>query len=179
MKLVIAALLLALLDVLLLGGFCWVQGSTAATQLSAHFQQTLESSLTALGLILQKNLVGGDVVMAETIVNAMFDGSVLQAVELKDIDGEVVFSRSFAEPMASYPSWLSLWIETPAMSRSMEMTDGWNILGDLSVSSHPHHLYNTLWRSVTEVLPQLVLLTLVTWGLQLLALVWWLRGARG
>lgn len=171
-RIIMAAIALALVDALLLGGTFYLQGASLAHQLDMQFNQSMESSLTALGLILQNTLLGGDEVMAETIINAMFDGSLLQSVTLKDLDNLVVFERIFAEPAANYPSWLASLFPIGELSRHMEMTDGWNILGDLYVSSHPHHLYQALWNVQSERFIGQLLLATALWIVQVAIVIW-------
>ncbi|MCE0559141.1 MULTISPECIES: LapD/MoxY N-terminal periplasmic domain-containing protein [unclassified Motilimonas] len=167
-----AAIALAIVDALLLAGAFYLQGASLAQELNLQFNQNMESSLTALGLILQNTLLGGDEVMAETIINAMFDGSLLQSVTLKDLDGLVAFERVFAEPTANYPDWLVQLFPAGELSRHMEMTDGWNILGDLYVSSHHHHLYQAMWNVLSARLPMQILLTSSLWLVQIAILFW-------
>ncbi|RJG40311.1 LapD/MoxY N-terminal periplasmic domain-containing protein [Motilimonas pumila] len=166
LRLLGVSLVLAIINIALFAGLFYLQGASLADQLTLQFQQNMESSLTALGLILQNTLLGGDVVMAETIINAMFDGSVLQSVSLYDLDGELVFERAFAEPHIAYPEWLGQLFPPPEMHRTMEMTDGWNILGDLKVSSHQHHLYKAMWQVLTDRFLMYLLLMLTAWALQ-------------
>ncbi|MFO6422644.1 LapD/MoxY N-terminal periplasmic domain-containing protein [Motilimonas sp. KMU-193] len=172
LRIIIAAIALAIVDAALLGGSFYFQGASLAQELTLQFNQTMESSLTALGLILQNTLLGGDEVMAETIINAMFDGSMLQSVTLKDLDAQVAFSRTFAEPMGNYPHWLAELYPITELSREMEMTDGWNILGDLHVASHPHHLYQAMWNVLSDRLPIQAALALGAWLLQVSILIW-------
>ena len=58
-------------------------------QMSAN----LETAITALGLVLQGTLLNDDKVLAETIVNAMFDGGFVSSVTLLDPDGQLLFQK--------------------------------------------------------------------------------------
>ncbi len=172
LRIITAVIALAIVDVALLSGSFYFQGASLAQELTLQFNQTMESSLTALGLILQNTLLGGDEVMAETIINAMFDGSMLQSVTLKDLDGLIAFNRMFAEPSAHYPDWLVQLYPISELSRDMEMTDGWNILGDLHVASHPHHFYQAMWNVLSDRLPMQMALAAGAWLLQVLVVIW-------
>ncbi|MCE2571284.1 LapD/MoxY N-terminal periplasmic domain-containing protein [Motilimonas eburnea] len=172
LRIIPAAIALAIIDVALLSGSFYFQGASLAQELTLQFNQTMESSLTALGLILQNTLLGGDEVMAETIINAMFDGSMLQSVTLKDLDGLIAFNRMFGEPTANYPHWLAQLYPIGDLSRDMEMTDGWNILGDLYVASHPHHFYQAMWNVLSDRLATQGTIALGAWLCQVITLIW-------
>lgn len=65
---------------------------------------------TSLRLVLQSPSLGGDPVMAETIVNAMFDGGYVKSIRLVDPDGKLLFKREFADDKPSTRSgWCSRW----------------------------------------------------------------------
>ncbi|MBP8172729.1 MAG: hypothetical protein KAY06_01785 [Aeromonadaceae bacterium] len=117
---------------------------------SIHEQMAanLETASTSLGLVLQGAVLSGDTVMAETIVNAMFDGGYVKSIRLVDPDGKVLFQREFANDQASAPAWLVKMLAFPRTDLSREITDGWNILGTLYIEGHRGYAYGYLWRAV-------------------------------
>ncbi len=121
---------------------------------SIHDQMAanLETASTSLGLVLQGAFLGGDPVMAETIVNAMFDGGYVKSIRLVDPDGKLLFKREFADDKASAPEWLVQSLAFPRTELSREITDGWNILGTLYIEGHRGYAYGYLWRAVQSQL---------------------------
>ena len=121
---------------------------------SIHDQMAanLETASTSLGLVLQGAFLGGDPVMAETIVNAMFDGGYVKSIRLVDPDGKELFKREFADDEASAPDWLVQILAFPRTELSREITDGWNVLGTLHIEGHRGYAYGYLWRAVQSQL---------------------------
>lgn len=129
-----------------------VQISMVRDSIHDQMAANLETASTSLGLVLQGAFLGGDPVMAETIVNAMFDGGYVKSIRLVDPDGKVLFTREFADDQASAPQWLVQTLEFPRTELSREITDGWNILGTLYIEGHRGYAYSYLWRAVQSQL---------------------------
>ena len=115
-----------MIGLLLLVTFFLVRVQIAMVRDSIHDQMAanLETASTSLGLVLQGAFLGGDPVMAETIVNAMFDGGYVKSIRLVDPDGKVLFKREFADDKASAPEWLVRSLAFPKTELSREITDG-------------------------------------------------------
>ena len=140
---------LLLLTVLLL---VRVQLNMVRDSIHDQMAANLETASTSLGLVLQGAVLGGDPVMAETIVNAMFDGGYVKSIQLVDPDGKVLFERKFADDQASAPEWLVKTLAFPRTELTREITDGWNILGTLHIEGHRGYAYGYLWRAVQSQL---------------------------
>ena len=140
---------LLLLTVLLL---VRVQLNMVRDSIHDQMAANLETASTSLGLVLQGAVLGGDPVMAETIVNAMFDGGYVKSIQLVDPDGKVLFKREFADDQASAPEWLVKTLAFPRTELTREITDGWNILGTLHIEGHRGYAYGYLWRAVQSQL---------------------------
>ena len=143
-----------MIGLLLLVTFLLVRVQLNMVRDSIHDQMAanLETASTSLGLVLQGAFLGGDPVMAETIVNAMFDGGYVKSIRLVDPDGKVLFKREFADDKASVPDWLVQSLAFPKTELSREITDGWNILGTLYIEGHRGYAYGYLWRAVQSQL---------------------------
>ena len=129
-----------------------VQISMVRDSIHDQMAANLETASTSLGLVLQGAFLGGDPVMAETIVNAMFDGGYVKSIRLVDPDGKELFKREFADDEASAPDWLVQMLAFPRTELSREITDGWNILGTLHIEGHRGYAYGYLWRAVQSQL---------------------------
>ena len=95
-----------------------VQISMVRDSIHDQMAANLETASTSLGLVLQGAFLGGDPVMAETIVNAMFDGGYVKSIRLVDPDGKELFKREFADDQASAPDWL---VHFPAPSYPVKL----------------------------------------------------------
>lgn len=130
-------------------------------QMSAN----LETAITALGLVLQGTLLNDDKVLAETIVNAMFDGGFVSSVTLLDPDGQPLFQKVFHTAQQNVPSWLPSVIDMPPVNIEQELTDGWRMLGTLTLEGHTGYAYQHLWNAISRtglaLLAGLLVFTLV------------------
>ena len=86
---------------------------TLRDSIQEQMQANLETAVTSLGLVLQGAFLGGDPVMAETMVNAMFDGGYVRSIQLVDPDGKVIFKREFTAPVKAVPDWLPEFVAFP------------------------------------------------------------------
>lgn len=130
-------------------------------QMSAN----LETAITALGLVLQGTLLNDDKVLAETIVNAMFDGGFVSSVTLLDPDGQLLFQKVFQTAQQNIPSWLPAVVHMPPVKVEQELTDGWRILGTLTLEGHKGYAYQHLWNAISRtglaLLSGMLILTLI------------------
>lgn len=126
--------------------------NTVRRSILDQMQANLETSTTALGLVLQGTLLNGDKVLSETIINAMFDGGFVNSATLVDPDGKVLFQREFTTAQQNVPLWFQSLIDMPIVTHEQEMTDGWNILGTIHLQGHTGYAYQHLWQAIrTEV----------------------------
>lgn len=115
-------------------------------QMSAN----LETAITALGLVLQGTLLNDDKVLAETIVNAMFDGGFVSSVTLTDPDGQLLLQKVFRATQQNVPGWLPSVIGMPPVKVEQELTDGWRMLGTLTLEGHSGYAYQHLWNAISR-----------------------------
>ncbi|WP_042013562.1 LapD/MoxY N-terminal periplasmic domain-containing protein [Aeromonas fluvialis] len=139
--------------------------STVRQSILDQMSANLETSITALGLVLQGTLLNDDQVLAETIVNAMFDGGFVSSVILVDPDGQLLFQKVFHATQQNVPGWLPSVIDMPPVKIEQELTDGWRMLGTLTLEGHRGYAYQHLWNAIsrtgTALLAGLALFTLV------------------
>ncbi|UAK71843.1 LapD/MoxY N-terminal periplasmic domain-containing protein [Aeromonas enteropelogenes] len=135
----IGAVLLLLLEI-----------TTVRQSIIDQMSANLETAITALGLVLQGTLLNDDKVLAETIVNAMFDGGFVSAVTLVDPDGQILLNKVFQSSQQNVPSWLPSVIDMPPVRSEQELTDGWRILGTLTLEGHSGYAYQHLWNAISR-----------------------------
>ncbi|MEL3920642.1 LapD/MoxY N-terminal periplasmic domain-containing protein [Aeromonas enteropelogenes] len=136
---IIGAVLLLLLEI-----------TTVRQSIIDQMSANLETAITALGLVLQGTLLNDDKVLAETIVNAMFDGGFVSAVTLVDPDGQILLNKVFQSSQQNVPSWLPSVIDMPPVRSKQELTDGWRILGTLTLEGHSGYAYQHLWNAISR-----------------------------
>ena len=113
-------------------------------QLSSHAQDTA----TSLGLSITPYIGNEqDLPIIETMTNAIFDRGYYLSIELQDINGGVLISRTNPEKLEAVPSWFSQLFSIRAPAGSSEINDGWNIRANLVVVTHPGLAYLQLWNN--------------------------------
>ncbi|KAL8188458.1 UNVERIFIED_CONTAM: hypothetical protein K2H54_000166 [Gekko kuhli] len=95
----------------------------------------------------------------------MFDGGFVSAVTLLDPDGQVLFQKVFHTAQQNVPTWLPSVIDMPPVKIEQELTDGWRMLGTLTLEGHTGYAYQHLWNAIsrtgTALLAGLLVFTLV------------------
>jgi diguanylate cyclase (GGDEF)-like protein len=115
-----------------------------AQQLSSHAQDTA----TSLGLSIAPYLGSeSDLPIVDTMMNAIFDRGYYQSMVLRDMAGNIVLEKQNPTLIEGVPLWFKQgFVLDPPLVQS-EINNGWNIVGLLSVQSHPGNAYQQLWRN--------------------------------
>lgn len=113
-----------------------------AQQLNSHAQDTA----TSLGLSVTPYIGDpNDLVIVETMVNAIFDRGYYASFELTDLNGQVIISRTNPYKPNDVPLWFIEFFDISAPTASTEINDGWTIKGKLSVKSNTGFAHQQLW----------------------------------
>ena len=116
-------------------------------QLATHAQDTA----TSLGLSITPYLAEeSDIVVAQTMVNAIFDRGFYQYITVTDMDGNMLIERRNPTSVETVPAWFTKIIEVTPPVEQTELNNGWNLAGQLTVQSHPGLANETLWQSVKQ-----------------------------
>ncbi len=113
-------------------------------QLESHAQDTA----TSLGLSLGALLAHGDLALAETVINPVFDRGYYQQIELISIDGRVMLEKTLPVMELGVPEWFAILLPLEAPTADSLVTAGWKQIGSVRVTSHPRFAYRQLWRTV-------------------------------
>lgn len=116
-------------------------------QLATHAQDTA----TSLGLSITPYLAEeSDIVVAQTMVNAIFDRGFYQYITVTDMDGNMLIERRNPTSVETVPAWFTKIIEVTPPVEQTELNNGWSLAGQLTVQSHPGLANETLWQSVKQ-----------------------------
>lgn len=111
-------------------------------QMGSHAQDTA----TSLGLSISPYLDEENIIIAETMVSAIFDSGYYAAMALKTIDGKVLINRQNPNQVDTVPAWFIDMFALSPPTRVSEINNGWQIVGNLSVTSHAGVSYFQLWQ---------------------------------
>ena len=123
-------------------------------QLDAHANETA----TALALTLGALLKEPDQVLAQTIINPVFDRGYYRSIRLVAMDGSGIVSRSLTPDSKGAPEWFRGLFHVEEPVGQALVSSGWRQLGRVLVQAHPEHAYRQLWETATGTLLWLCLL---------------------
>ena len=112
-------------------------------QLESHAQD----AATSLGLSLGALLTRGDLALAETVINPVFDRGYYQRIEVVSIDGRVLLAKVLPAVELGVPEWFANLLPLEAPTAGSLVTAGWTQIGSVRVTSHPRFAYRQLWHS--------------------------------
>lgn len=142
----------------------------------AHLQRQLESlaqdAATSIGLSLGALLRGGDVALAETVINPAFDRGHYERIDFLSAGGEPVVSKRLAPEQGDYPAWFARLFNLQSPTAESLVSAGWRQLGKVRVTVHPRYAYEQLWETARDT----VLYLLLIYAAAMLALRLFLRG---
>ncbi|WP_417344829.1 EAL domain-containing protein [Ferrimonas sp.] len=145
----------------------FVRGSQAylVEQLASHGQDTA----TSFGLSLSPVLAEGDWVLAESMVDAIFDRGDYASLELVGRDNRL--ARRITGSPETAPGWFREWIDLKVPMRETEINAGWQLVATLRVEVNPEPALVHLYRiSLNALLVALVVAAVAifsgAWGLR-------------
>lgn len=117
-------------------------------QLESHAQDTA----TSLALSLTPHMQEQDLVMATSMVDAIFDRGYYSHIKLVANDGAVLLEREARPDLADVPDWFIHLVDLRTPQADAQVMAGWNLIGDLFVQSHPGFAYRQLWQTFSQLL---------------------------
>ncbi|MGB0938380.1 MAG: bifunctional diguanylate cyclase/phosphodiesterase [Colwellia sp.] len=115
-------------------------------QMGSHAQDTA----TSLGLSISPYLGtdnSDDLIIAETMVSAIFDRGYYASISLISADNQTnLISRENPKTVETVPSWFIEWFTLTPPTKFSEINTGWQIAGTLKVTSHAGSSYLQLWQ---------------------------------
>ena len=151
--------------------------SIATARLYLQQQLLAQGADAAVSLALSMSQYGDEPAMAETLINALFDGGHFQSVRYTDIKGRVVIARDRSEAKGSgegTPTWFTRWITLEARPGEALVSNGWQQAGKVTVVANPQFAYQALWRGTLQ-LGALLALAGLMWGFGITLLMRHLR----
>ncbi len=115
-------------------------------QMGSHAQDTA----TSLGLSISPYLDDDNILIAETMVSAIFDSGYYAAMVLTANNGEIILQRENPNSVDTVPNWFIDLFSLNPPARSSEINNGWQIVGKLTVTSHAGVSYYQLWQYGTK-----------------------------
>jgi EAL domain-containing protein (putative c-di-GMP-specific phosphodiesterase class I)/GGDEF domain-containing protein len=127
-------------------GASWVSVDTTRTYLNDQMKNHAQDAATSVGLSISPYMDAENLMIAETMVVAIFDSGYYQKVSLTDVDANIIISREDNRVIDGVPTWFINLFELTPPVMSTEVNNGWEIGGILSFQSHVGSSYEKLWQ---------------------------------
>jgi len=140
-------------------GSTWVSINTTRTYLNDQMKSHAQDAANSVGLSISPYMAPENLMIAETMITAIFDSGYYQSVILYDTDNYIKVFRENDLNLDGVPHWfIKLFALVPPMMSS-EVSDGWQVAGTLSFKSHVGSSYQKLWSdAVNNVISSLLIL---------------------
>lgn len=117
-------------------------------QLDAHANETATALALSLGILLKEP----DAVLAQTVINPVFDRGYYRSIRFIAMDGSAIVSRNLTPETNGSPDWFRRVFHLDDPVGQALVSSGWKQLGRVLVQAHPEHTYRQLWETATGTL---------------------------
>ncbi|WP_345969130.1 EAL domain-containing protein [Sulfurimonas sp. HSL1-6] len=122
------------------------------------------NTASSLGLAISRASDGQDVAMAETMINAVFDSGLYEAIVYRNVDGKVLYERHTPLTLDDVPTWFADSIALPPASASVPVGREWMQVGELQIEGYRGNAYTQMWDALKEVLVSFFILSVLAMG---------------
>lgn len=128
-----------------------IEFNTTRDNLEQQQRSEVSNTINTVGLALAPYLENKDSVAAESVINALFDGSTYSVVRLVFLDDDSEIVRSYPIKPNQVPQWFTdLNLFQPIHDRRV-VTSGWMQLAEVEIVSHPGEAYTQLWQALIRL----------------------------
>lgn len=140
--------LLLLLACLTFFGRLYVNAQSTKTYFQEQMSSHAQDAATSLGLSISPYMDEENLVIAETMIAAIFDSGYYASIEFRNINNQVVIERKNPNTLVDVPNWFIKLIPLTAPTKTSEVNSGWQIAGTLYVTSHAGVSYQKMWENL-------------------------------
>lgn len=146
--------------------------------LNAQLQTVSQDMATSLGLTMSPHMVNKEMVVIESMVDAVFDSGYYREVVITDAEGKPLIERIQPVVKDVAPEWFVKWIPLETPRGEGLIMDGWQQGGTIRISASPGFAYATLWANTVHDFFWFLGSSIVVLLLGMVALVYVLRPLR-
>ncbi|PKG82554.1 hypothetical protein CXF85_13815 [Colwellia sp. 75C3] len=142
-------------------GASWISVEATRSYLNDQMKSHAQDAATSVGLSISPYMDEENLMVAETMIVAIFDSGYYQKVSLTDVNNNIIMSRENNNIIDGVPLWFINVFELTPPVMSSEVSNGWNVGGTLSFQSHVGASYEKLWqRAINNFLSSLLIAVL-------------------
>ncbi|MCE0495126.1 bifunctional diguanylate cyclase/phosphodiesterase [Vibrio salinus] len=157
------------LFILLICSVFIIQFNTTRNNLEQQQRSEVTNTINTVGLALAPYLEDKDTVAAESVINALFDGSTYSLVKLTFLDNRQEIVRHYPIKPNGVPQWFTNLGLFEKIHEKRIVTSGWLQLAKVEITSHPGEAYRQLWNALTRL--AIVFGSIFIFGLVAIALI--------
>ncbi|MDW6004976.1 bifunctional diguanylate cyclase/phosphodiesterase [Vibrio mangrovi] len=139
------------LFILLISSVFIIQFNTTRSNLEQQQSSEVSNTINTVGLALAPYLEDKDTIAAESVINALFDGSTYSLVKLTFFDERPAIVRTYPITPNGVPKWFTHLNLFKPISESRVVTSGWMQLAEVEITSHPGEAYRQLWNALIRL----------------------------
>ncbi|NLS12684.1 EAL domain-containing protein [Vibrio sp. SM6] len=124
---------------------------TKKAHLAQQQQVEITNTLNSIGLALAPYINNDDPIAAESVINAVFDGSHYSSVELRYLQSEHKLVRQYPVQPQKAPHWLTQLNLFEPITADQVITSGWQQLAVIQITSHPGIAYDQFWQTLQRM----------------------------
>lgn len=132
-------------------GSLWVNVNNTRDFIQQQLQSHAQDTATSLGLSISPYMGSEeDLAIIDTMTNAIFDRGYYQSIKLIDANKKVLLNKQNPSELDNVPDWFMSMFPINAPTTNSEINNGWNIAGNLTVTSNPGFGYVQLWKNAID-----------------------------
>lgn len=166
------------LFLLLFAGTFAINVNNTRNYLNSQLRSVSQDMATSLGLTISPHMAEQEMVVVESMIDAVFDSGYYREVVLSDIEGKPLVERIQPILIDQVPAWFVNLIPLETPKGEALIMAGWQQAGSIRISANPGFAYATLWTSSVQSFFWFLASSLIVLGLGILALYFVLRPLR-
>lgn len=138
-------------------------------------QTQTQNAATTLSFSLSQYANKADIVTMSTMVDAVFETGNYQQIALKALDGKVIISRTLETRIEPAPQWFIHLMAFSPVPATAIVSAGWKQFGNIVIYSATDLVYQKLWATSLALTGLFLAGFIITLGLMLLAVHYFLK----
>lgn len=130
---------------LLFAGSVVINVNNTRSYLNNQLKSISEDMATSLGLSLSPHMAKKEMIIVESMINAVSDSGYYREVILVDVNGKPLVERIQPAKVEGVPDWFVKLIPLETPRGEAQIMAGWVQAGTIRISANPGYAYATMW----------------------------------
>jgi EAL domain-containing protein (putative c-di-GMP-specific phosphodiesterase class I)/GGDEF domain-containing protein len=147
------ALIVVFFQIITLGAVIYQNFRSVNEQIQNRLFSDAQDTATSLGLSISMVAETAESnSRIKTMIDAIFDSGYYKAIELKNVDGDIIYEKHNPNIIYNVPQWFVKYVALEDTVANSEIMSGWSRFGVIYVHNHNGHAYTQLWDILTNLL---------------------------